>query len=103
MFLNLAKSLSIDDLREVLKAVWDARTKWYYIGLELGIEPATLDAIEKDHKSSDDQFRHMLKKWLMNSKIPPTTETLSKALRSLTVDCGHLSIAKDVHYLCSDD
>ena len=32
-------SLTIKDLRKVQRAAWDARTKWYNIGLELEIDP----------------------------------------------------------------
>ena len=83
--------------------MWDASTQWYNIGLELGVEPATLDVIEEDNSSTDKKLRNMLKKWLRNSKKIPTTETISKALQSPTVDYGNLPIAQDVHFLCGDD
>ena len=39
--------LSPDHLQQVLELVWEARTKYYSIGLELQLPSDTIDAIEK--------------------------------------------------------
>ena len=83
--------LNIKDLRAVQKAAWDARAKWYNIGLELDIDPGTLDVIEGNNKDIDKQFRAMLTTWLKMIDPKPTGVALAEALRSPTVGCGHLA------------
>ena len=83
--------LSTKDLRKVQRAAWDARAKWYNVGLELDIDPGTLDTIKRDNDNSDDRFRAMLMTWLKMVEPKPTWEALAEALRSPTVGCGHLA------------
>ena len=83
--------LSTKDLRKVQRAAWDARAKWYNIGLELDIDPGTLDTIKGNSDNIDDQFRAMLTTWLKMVEPKPTWEALAEALRSPTVGCGHLA------------
>ena len=83
--------LSTKDLRKVQRAAWDARAKWYNIGLELDIDPGTLDTIKRDNDNSDDRFRAMLTTWLKMTEPKPTWEVLVEALQSPTVGCGHLA------------
>ena len=71
--------------------VFDARAKWYYIGLELNIDAASLDAIEKENpRDVQDCLRALLKKWLRRAKPEPTWGALMEALKSPLVDEGHL-------------
>ena len=76
----------------VQRAAWDARSKWYNIGLELNIDPGTLDTIKRDNDYCDDQFRALLTTWLkMVTEPKPTWEALAEALRSPTVGYEHLA------------
>ena len=79
------------DLRKVQRATWDARAKWYNIGLELEIDPGTLDTIKNDNNNSDDQFRAMLTTWLKTVQPKPTLAALAEALQSPTVGFEHLA------------
>ena len=83
-----AKKLNI---KEVQRAVWDARTKWYNIGLELDIDPETLNTIKGNNDNIDDRFRSMLMTWLKMVDPKPTWEALAEALRSPTVGYEHLA------------
>ena len=83
--------LSINDLCMVQRYAWEARSKWYNMGLELGIDPGTLDTISKDHVKSDDQFRVMLTTWLKKVEPKPSWEALAEALRSPTIGCEFLA------------
>ena len=83
--------LSPSDLSKILSALWEGRSRWYNLGLELKLPPGTLEAIKQDnHHVSDDCFRAMLYGWLKNLDPPPTWQSLSKALQSPTVDMGDL-------------
>ena len=53
--------LTLDDLASVQQSVWEGRSKWYNIGLELGLTPGDLDAIDHDHRSADKCFTATLK------------------------------------------
>ena len=80
--------LTIKDLNTVQNETWSAHTKWYNIGLKLGILADTLDAISKDKQSCNDRYTEMLKQWLRRSDPKPTWDALANALRSCSVDEG---------------
>ena len=44
--------------------MWNARTKWYFIGVRFGLAAPQLDAIDVEEKEVDEKFRKMVKKWL---------------------------------------
>ena len=83
--------LNLNDLRKVLRATWEGRTKWNYIGLELDIDQETLDTIKGNNDNIDDRFRAMLTTWLKMVNPRPTWEALAEALRSPTVGYEHLA------------
>ena len=83
--------LSITDLGTVQRKTWEARAKWYNIGLELDIDPGTLDTIIGNNDDIDNRFRVMLVTWLKMVNPKPTWEALAEALRSPTVGCEHLA------------
>ena len=86
-----AGKLTIKDLRLVQRTTWEGRTKWYNIGLELDIDPETLNTIKVNNDDIDDRFRAMLMTWLKMSDPRPTWETLAEALRSPTTGYEHLA------------
>lgn len=58
------------DLNVLLKEAWEARTKWYNLGLELGLLQHALDAIK--HNCRDvmcDCFREMLSQILSSTTL----------------------------------
>ena len=87
----LAGVLTIKDLRKIQRATWEARVKWYNIGLELEIDPGTLDTIKTDNENSDNRFRAMLTIWLKMVQPEPTLAALAEALQSPTVGFGCLA------------
>ena len=89
--------LTISDLPQVFVAVFDARTKWYDIGLVLKIDAGSLDAIEEDNpRDVQNCLRALLKKWLRRGQPKPTWGALREALESPLVDEGQL-ISKFPH------
>ena len=79
------------DLRKVQRVAWEARAKWYNIGLELEIDPGTLDTFKGNNEDIDDRFRAMLTTWLKMVQPKPTLSALTKALQSPTVGFGDLA------------
>ena len=84
-------ALSITDLRDIQRAAWDSRDEWYNIGLELKIDPGTLDVIKRDNTKTNDCFREMLTTWLKVVQPEPTLSALAEALQSPTVGFGDLA------------
>ena len=83
--------LTSSDLAKVLKALWEARSKWYNLGLELGISHGSLDAIKQDNLHvTGDCLSAMLREWLKRDQPPPTWHSLSNVLESPTVNMGEL-------------
>ena len=65
----------------MLDEMWNYRARWKFIGVELGIDMGTLDAIEKDCKMVDDCLLRMITSWLGNCPRP-TREVIKVALQS---------------------
>ena len=83
--------LTTKDLRKIQRATWEARVKWYNIGLELEIDIGTLDTIKANNEDIDDRFRAMLTIWLKMVQPKSTLAALAEALQSPTVGFGHLA------------
>ena len=64
--------LTIDNLNDVIKAVWEARMEWYGISLDLRISADDLDTIQKDHRDTKTCYMEMLKVWLRQTQTCPT-------------------------------
>lgn len=73
------------DLCDIQDELWDARSKWYNIGLGLLLAASDLDVIDKDKGDIDAKFRSMILKWLRGGE-QCTWEVLCKALSARSVD-----------------
>ena len=83
--------LGLSDLRRVQNTLWDARTQWYNLGLDLDISPDSLDSIELANAGNPERcFRAMLTKWLREYHRP-TWSALAEALKSPSVGLSHLA------------
>ena len=72
--------LNINHLVHVIHAIWEARTEWSSLGLQLGLTSVTLEAIGMaQHQSVKDCFLEMLSEWL-RSGHKPSWKTLTSAL-----------------------
>ena len=91
--------LTITDLAKVQNETWEARTRWYNLGLQLGVPVDTLDAIQYNHPTNCDQcFTDMIKEWLRAFDLQQTWEALAKALESPQV--GQSNLAKQIRLRC---
>ena len=79
--------LTIANMREVLDALWECRSKWKFIGIELAIKSSDLDAIERNHKEVEDALVEVIKYWLYRISPKPTRTELVKILESKYVSC----------------
>ncbi len=73
---------------DLLEAIFAANTKWYNLGLRLGLRASLLDTINTRWQGDPEVcLREMLKEWLKggSSKAPPTWQELVKALGSTAV------------------
>ena len=83
----------MDDLASVQRAVWEGRASWYNLGVQLGLDPGTLDAIEQDKRGNPGHcLTEILKKWLSSPGLRPSWSSLARSLRALPV--GREDLAK---------
>ena len=95
-----AGQLTSRDLRTVRRAVWDARTKWMDIGLELDLNMSDLAAIEAVHRADIGRcFIEMLTVWLKQVDPPPTWTALVAALQDPVIGCGDLAEQVESKYV----
>ena len=84
--------LTVDNLERVQSKAWNARQKWYNIGLHLGIKPDELDCIrDRNNRDPDTCFMEMLKVWLRRPGDEATWQKLVEALKSETVGYGDVA------------
>ena len=76
-----------DGLRDVRRAVWDIRRKWFDLGIELGIPLSVLSTIRDQYRDTfSDCLTQMLSEWLKRRSPPPTWRALAAALREPVID-----------------
>ena len=83
--------LTSGDLKKVLDSLWEARTEWFYIGIQLDMKTSDLKVIKKNHDEAGLCFTEMLTDWLKRMNPPPTWEALVDALKSQTVGYEQLA------------
>ena len=87
-------ALSEKDLSRILNELCSAKSKWYSIGIQLGLEISVLDSIRKEYReNADDCLCHiMFVAWLKSSsQVPKTWSTLADVLEGQTVGFGELA------------
>ena len=82
----------MNDLKAVRTAIWDARSDWQDIGIELGLKVTDLEAIEETNRGNVDKcFSKMLTQWLKRANPPPTWLAMVEALKVPTVGFEQLA------------
>ena len=80
--------LGPENLTDVRKEVWNLRSVYYALGVELGIHPSDLDTIKMENSQKLEQaLTDVLNLWLRKSYLvsntqPPTWQSLVKAVAS---------------------
>ena len=92
------------DIVTVQKLLWEARAKWYNIGLELRLTEGDLDAINSDNRDVDSCFRCMISKWLRKDNPKPTWAEIIDALMAPPVSYQQLAsqLSSEVKIVESD-
>ncbi len=85
--------LETNDLKLIYGVLFEVRAKWRPIGLELGLTPGTLDAIEQVRINPSDRLEAVLLDWLRGA-IAATWEQLIDALQSAPV--GAIQLARQL-------
>ena len=83
--------LTIHNLGDVLEAVWEARSKWYNIGLKLGISAGALDSIKASSQNQGECLTAMIKDWLRSGRSESSWGTVAEALKSPMVEYAWLA------------
>ena len=85
--------LDSDHLRLVLDAIWDVRSKWYGMGLNLEMSSSDLDTIRRRCRDDPDEcFTEVIKCWLRDSNHKPTWSKIIRALTAQSVGFSHLAM-----------
>ena len=74
-------------LAVLLEVLNDTACQWYNLGLQLGMNCFTLDAIEADQRGVKIFLREMLKAWLKGQGGKCTKRTLRTVLSNKTINC----------------
>lgn len=75
--------LQNNNLAELQKLIWEARTKYYNIGLELGLDATTLESIEQSQHHQVEKCFHAVLDACLRKGITKTM--IVDALKSPTV------------------
>ena len=67
-----------------MEEIYDAKVKWKFIGVKLGVPKGDLDGIELDCSNVDHKLMEMLAKWLQR-KENATWKALAESMGSVIV------------------
>ena len=78
--------LTVDNFADVQSALWEAKHKWFNIGVRLRLKVATLEAIDYEPgRNLEEKFTKMILSWLKRGEMC-TWKALRKALKHDTVN-----------------
>lgn len=101
LVLHVYLTLDLNDLGDIQEEILKASTKWYNIGLKLGVAVHVLDAIKLLPPGNfGDQLLEMLKCWLKTAQLP-TRKDLIDALRAPAVGEFWLASELEKKYCCT--
>ena len=78
----IAAILSNTEVNNILSLSASRYRSWKSIGLELGIDGAALDAIDKNHVNDHRRLIAMIELWHSSVDLKPSHEAMIKALQS---------------------
>ena len=93
---NIAAILSYNEMDKILNRAKTYSGSWKSIGLELGIDSAALDAIEKNYVNDHRRLIAMIELWHSSVDLKPSHEKMEIALSSNQVTSGMLLLSSVV-------
>ena len=101
-FCTATALLTPKNIREVLDLTFPHRAKWRLIGVQLGIDVGTLDAIEANRRRVEGCLTDLITHWLRNTMLKPTRGSLTSVLQSQYCTSGKINcnISHD-YYACT--
>lgn len=66
-------------MRDIINLTWDYRQGWKFIGIELGIDEGTINAINANNESSENCLFELISAWLRGSEPVPTLDAMKKS------------------------
>ena len=69
---TMSSCLTSKDLKDIQNVLWDAQTKWFNIGIQLGLDSVQLEAIKCNCADVEDRFTRMLSEWLVQVDPEPS-------------------------------
>ena len=91
MTLGITGTLGQNDLHVVLSEIIDAKTKAKYLGLALGLSPATVGGICQQYGDLQDRLLYVIEEFLKKIDPHPTWKAIAIAMRSPTVNFPDLA------------
>ena len=77
--------LNDNDLRTIQKYMWDARSKWFNIGIQLSVTIGDLEAIKKENRDCGECLTQVLLTWLRKGSPTPTWQSLITTMKAPAV------------------
>ena len=90
--------LSPDDLAKVRMELVQVQTKWYDIGLDLGLPVNILETIKQESQDITECLRSMLLEWLKMTALKPNWKKLIDVLQNKVINEGALAVAIENKY-----
>ena len=89
-FIYAIAVLTVNDVSKICHLTSDASSKWYDIGLMLGVKDVILKIIERNnHFNETDCYKLMLMMWLRSH--PHTVDDLAAALEQSRIGCQDIA------------
>ena len=85
--------LLLDDLSKVRTELFEVQTKWYDIGLDLGLPVSTLETIKQECQDIPECLRKMIQEWLKMIDPQPSWRKLIDVLQNKVINEGALAVA----------
>ena len=102
-FSTVARStskLNDSDLRSIQKYMWDARSKWFNIGIQLSVTIGDLEAIKKENPDCGGCLTRVLLTWLRKGSPTPTWQSLITAMKVPAVGVGVTLEQQGISIVC---
>ena len=86
--------LNLEDLSDLYEALMPARVKWFELGLALGLDNDTLEAVKVEHRDQPDICLRAMLTARLKSTEPLSLDEVCSCLQKTTV--GRADLAREI-------